>query len=111
MEVNAVLTLPVAQAGDTTNLTGQDVIPIPPGVPVEIAIIMEVATKKQMGLKRNIIQIVMIPEFVVFQMWKKRVVPVFETPMAMSVNQLRQMIVIALLVHANAMALIAHEEE
>jgi len=59
---------PAAQAGDTTNLTEQDVIPIPLGALVKIATITEAATKRQMELKRKIIQIVMIPEFVAFQM-------------------------------------------
>jgi len=68
MGMSATLILPAAQAGDTTNLTEQDVIPIPLGALVKIATITEAATKRQMELKRKIIQIVMIPEFVAFQM-------------------------------------------
>ena len=52
-EVNAALTLPVVQAGDTTDLTEQDVILTLPGVLAKIVIIMEVATKKLMGRKQK----------------------------------------------------------
>ena len=66
-EMNATLTLPAAQAGDTTNLTEQDAIPIPLGALARIATITEAATKKQMELKRKTIQIAMIPEFAAFR--------------------------------------------
>jgi len=64
---SAPLTLPVAQAMDTINPTEQDVIQIHLGALVKIVIITEVAMKKQMGLKRKLIQIAIVPESAVFR--------------------------------------------
>jgi len=75
MEVNAALTLPAVQAWDTTNPTEQDVILIPPGALVQAVTTMGAVMKKQMELKRNIIQIVMIPGSAVFQIQQRRTAP------------------------------------
>lgn len=88
MEVNAALTLPVAQAEAIIKLTEQDATPIPPGALAKIVIIMGVVMKKLMEKKQKLIQIVMIPEFVVFQIQKKRIVLALEIPMVKSVEEL-----------------------
>jgi len=58
MEMNAIPYLLVAQAEVIMNLLEQGVTLILPGVLAKNAIGMEVAMKKQMELKRNIIKIV-----------------------------------------------------